>query len=121
MKQSPSSDLKFSRVPVTVKETGTVEPTSHRLHMTVNHIAGAVGIRVIKGQQEGIGLGTQFGNGNQGGPSQVLLSPGLKVTHLLPERYRVGSVIDVPNLLLDLVKKGFELTFTAVTDFEKGM
>ena len=63
MKQSPSPDLSFSRLPVTVKKTSTVEPTSHGFYMTVNHVAGAIGVWMIKGQNEGIGLGTQFFDG----------------------------------------------------------
>ena len=121
VKQSPSSDLSFSRLPVTVKKTSAVEPTSHGFHMAVNHIAGSIGIRIIKGQNEGVCLGTQFSDGIQRGAGQVLSGPGLKVSHLLTERGRVRGVIDVPGLLLDEVKQGFELAFTPITDFEKGV
>lgn len=63
---------------MTVEETRTAQPTRHRFHVTVNHVAGAVSVRVVKGQKEGIGFGTQLGNCLKGWSCDLRLTPAFE-------------------------------------------
>ena len=60
MEQSPSPDGAFSRGPMAMEETRAIQPTCHGIHMTIEHVAGAVSLRVGIGQGEAFGLGAQL-------------------------------------------------------------
>jgi hypothetical protein len=46
-----------------MKVAGAIEPTGHGVHMPVHHIAGAIGLWIIKREQKGIGFGSEFVDG----------------------------------------------------------
>ena len=60
MAQRPSAYLQFSRAPMTVKSSRREEPASHWLHETINHIAGAISLGVIEGQNKTLSFSSKF-------------------------------------------------------------
>ena len=107
MAQRPSPDLQFSRTPVTVKSAGGEKPTRHGFHEPINHIAGAISLGVIEGQDEAFGFSHQLFNRQQSSPGEGLLCPGLKLAHLLAKVSRIRGVIDVPDVIFDLGQERF--------------
>ena len=106
---------------MTVKETGIRQPAVHRFHMAVNHIAGPISLWEVISQDKQVGFGPQFFNGLQGWARNGLASPGQKGSALLTEFLRVSSLVDVPDLLLDLRPDGLPTFFAAVSNSEKGV
>ena len=106
---------------MTVKETGIRQPAVHRFHMTINHVAGSIGLGEVISQDKQVGFGAQFFNGLQGWARNGLASPGQKSSGLLAEMVRVSGLIDVPDLLLDLRPDRLPALFAAVSNFEKGV
>ncbi len=85
MKQGPGTNLLFGRQPMTVKEASTEQPSDHRFDVTVNHVTGTVSGRVVKGQKERIGFGTQRGNRFQSGSCNLVLTPAFEGYQVLLE------------------------------------
>jgi len=63
VKESPGTDLQFSRGPVAMEVTRGGKPTVEWNHVPVNHVAGAIGCRIVKGQSKNIRIGAKFMNG----------------------------------------------------------
>lgn len=76
--------------------------------MTVNHVAGAVGSRPVKGKGEAIRFGSKLVNGLESRPSQCLAGPLLEVSNQTEERLTVRGLVDVPDLLLNIAVNGLE-------------
>ena len=51
---------------MSVKETSVHQPAIHGVHVAINHVAGAIGIREVEGQEECVLLGTEFFDSFQG-------------------------------------------------------
>jgi hypothetical protein len=102
MKQSPGADLEFGRVPMAVKETGIRQPAGHRFHVPIKHIAGAVSLGEVKGQDKLIGFGAQFLDGFQSRTRDGVLRPGQQVSGQLSEILGISRVVDIPDPLLNI-------------------
>ena len=66
VKEDPSPDMQFGRTPVTMEMTRSREPAVKWNHVTVNHVASAIGGRVIESQGEAVCMGTEFVNSVKG-------------------------------------------------------
>lgn len=86
MKEDPGTDLQFSRAPMTVEITRSEQPTVERDHMPVNHVAGAIGCGIVKGQSKGIGIGAELMNCIQSRSRQIQSAPWLPVSSV-----RIGA------------------------------
>ena len=60
---------------MSVEEARACEPARHGLHMAIDHIAGAVGLGIIKGERKDIGFGTQLVDRFQSCAADVLAGP----------------------------------------------
>ena len=60
MAQGPSADTPFSRDQMAIEILGVIEVTIQGVHMAVNHIAGAVSIRISISANEVRGFSAQF-------------------------------------------------------------
>ncbi len=78
MHHGPASNLEFCRHQVSVKVASTVQAARHRFHVPVNHIAGAISIRMLKSQQESAGFDAKFVNGGSGSTLKASLCPGVQ-------------------------------------------
>ena len=104
-----------------MKEASAYQPAIHGVHVAINHVAGAVGIREVEGQEEGILLGTEFFDGFKGCAADRLSGPSEKVSDLLAEVGRCRGMIDVPDLLLDGWIESFQSFLAASTDLDEGV
>ncbi len=89
--------------------------------MSVNHVTGAIGCGIVKGQGKDISIGAEFMNGIQSRSCQILSGPLLEIDHLAQEFTAVISMINIPDLLLDILVERFVPFLGAVSNFEKGM
>jgi len=103
-----------------MEETGAIQPTCHGIHMTIEHVAGAVSLRVGIGQGEAFGLGAQLEHGFLEIAGGVLLSPLAERFSLLAEGGCIGGMVDLPDLVSDLLEQGFEIA-AAVADLDEGV
>ena len=97
VQNGPSTDLLFSRRPVSMKEASTHEPAIHGVHMAIDHVAGAVGIREVESQEKRVLLGAELFNCFKGSATDKLSGPSEKVSDLLAEVSRCRGMIDVPD------------------------
>jgi hypothetical protein len=103
-----------------VKVMSGIQAAVEGVKLTVKHVTGAVGSRMVKGQEEAVGIGTQVEDGFQGRARHMGLSPSLEFSDLGQEVGGLGCVIDVPDTLLDGLKGAFE-ALAAGADGEEGM
>lgn len=104
-----------------MKEVGAHEPAIHRVHMAIDHVAGAVGVREVKGQEKGILLGAELFDGFKSCAVDRLFGPSEKGSDLLAEISGCLGMIDIPDLLLDGWKEGLEPFLAAITDPDEGV
>jgi hypothetical protein len=76
---------------------------------------------VVESQGKVVCIGTEFVNSRQRWASQGLGSPLLEISRQAEEFLPVNSVVDVPDLLLNVGIEIFEASFGAVSDLEKGV
>ena len=89
--------------------------------MTVNHVAGAIGRRMVKGESKIVCFGTELVNGVKGRSGQSLVGPLLEISHQAEELLGVGCVINIPDLLLNVGVEFLEAPLGAVSNLEKGV
>ena len=104
-----------------MKEASAHQPAIHGIHVAINHVAGAVGIRKVEGQEEGILLGTELFDGFKGCATDRLSGPSEKVSDLSTEVGRCRGMVDVPDLLLDGWIECFQSFFAASRDLDEGV
>ena len=121
VQNGPRTDLQFGGRPVSVKEVGANEPAIHGVHMAIDHIAGAVGVREVEGQEKGILLGAELFDRFKSCATDRLSGPSEKVSDLLAEVSGCFGMIDIPDLLLDGWKEGLQPFFAAVTDLDESV
>ena len=111
VQNGPRTDLLFGGRPVSVKEVSTNEPAIHGVHMAIDHVAGAVGIWEVEGQEKGVLLGAELLNRFKGCATDRLSGPSEKVSDLLAEVSGCFGMIDMPDLLLYGWKEGLQPFF----------
>jgi len=112
VKQGPGANEILGRHEMTVEIAGGIQAAVERVEMAVQHVAGAIGVGVVKGQGEEVGFGTELENGLQGGAGDVVLRPDLEVGDLPHEVTGMVGVVDVPDALLNGLKGLFEMLTT---------
>ena len=120
VKQGPSPEMILSRHQMPMKVMCSRQATVEGVHMAVKHIAGAIGLRMLKSQDKAVGFGAQLEDGFEGGASDVLFSPGLKLNDLLQEGGGRGGMIDIPDPLLNALEGIFE-ALAARTDGQESV
>ena len=65
MEKRPGADAVLSGHEMTMKSMSSKEETVHVVHVTVDHVAGAVGIREVIGDDKGVGLEAELENSVQ--------------------------------------------------------
>ena len=75
VQQGPGADGAFGRSPVTVEEACAIEPARHGIHVTIQHIAGAMSKWMIVSQDKALGFCAQLENGFQDVACGILLCP----------------------------------------------
>ena len=73
MQQGPGTDGAFGRSAVTVKEACTIQPARHCIHVTIQHIAGAMSEWMMVSQNKAFGFCAQLENGFQDIAGGILL------------------------------------------------
>lgn len=104
-----------------MKEVSTNEPAIHGVHMAIDHVAGAVGIWEVEGQEKGVLLGAELLNRFKGCATDRLSGPSEKVSDLLTEVSGCLGMIDIPDGLLDGRKEGLQPFLAAVPDLDEGV
>ena len=66
-----------------MKEASAYQPAIHGIHVAIDHIAGAVGMGEVKGQEEVLLLGTELLDGFKRCAADKLFGPSEKVSDLL--------------------------------------
>src|SRR3990172_5334015 len=120
VQQCPGSRRAFCRSPVSMKEASTVEPMRHGIHVSSQHIAGTMGLRMIICQGEAIHLGIQFEHCLKNITGHIFLCPLAQVCCFGTKRCSIFRTINVPYPLGNLVKDIFQVP-TTLPDFEEGM
>ena len=65
MEKRPSTDAILSGHEMTMKSIARKEETVHFVHMAVDHVAGAIGIWEVIGDDKGVGLEAELENCGQ--------------------------------------------------------
>src|SRR5574341_2134053 len=108
MEQSPGADLILGRHEMAVKVVSGIQAAVERVKLAVEPMAGAIGCRIVKGQEKAVGVGAQFEDRIERRASDVGVCPSLKVSDLLQEVGGLGGMINVPHALLNGLESIFE-------------
>ena len=73
VKQSPGADVVFSRHEMTMKVTSLIQAAVEWVKMAVNHIAGAIGVGMIKSQDKAVSVRTELEDSFQGRAGHMTL------------------------------------------------
>ena len=106
---------------MSVKEVGVNEPAIHGVHMAIDHVAGAVGVREVESQEKGVLFGAELFDRFKGCAADGLSGPSEEVSDLLTEVSRCLGMIDIPDGLLDGRKEGLQPILATVPDLDEGV
>ena len=107
---------------MSMKEAGTTrsEPTRHGIHVTIQHVTGAMRAWVIVSQNKAFRFVAQLADSLQNITCRILFCSKTVFIGFCAERGGIRSAIHIPDLLGNLVEEFFQV-FASFADFDEGV